>query len=264
MTTLFLFAHQDDEIGVFHEITRTVRLGKPLRCIYLTNGAWDGVSPGRRNAESITALATLGVRRQDIVFLGERLGINDGQLPNHLEQAWDGLREIAETLAKGTAPVSRLIMQAWEGGHQDHDAVHLVGLALARHLDIVQQSFQFPLYRMPAGRFWLSFAAPLPQNGKVTQSPMGWRQRAAHLMMLRHYRSQTKVMLRIGSHLLWHHLQGGGAKLQPVSLGRVLGRPNSGMMLYEYWQLSTETEFRTQADPFIRQFITDVTRSKGT
>ena len=252
MTTFFLFAHQDDEIGVFHEITQTLRREQPLRCIYLTNGSWGGISPQQRNNETITALTRLGVRQQDIVFLGERLGIDDGQLPSHLEKAYHGLREEVGT----SQPLSRLIMQAWEGGHQDHDAVHLLGLALARHLGILEQSFQFPLYRMPAGRFWLSFAAPLPQNGKVIQSKMSWSHRAAHLMMLRHYRSQAKVMLKIGSHLLWHHLMDGRAKLQPVSLSRALERPNSGMMLYEYWQLSTEAQFRTQTAPFIKQFIT--------
>ena len=251
MTTLFLFAHQDDEIGVFHEISQTLRLGQALRCIYLTDGAWGGISPQRRNNETIAALTELGVRRQDIIFLGERLGIHDGHLPNHLEKAYHGLAKIAETIETP----SRLIMQAWEGGHQDHDAVHLVGLALARQLGLLEKAFQFPLYRMPAGRFLLSFAAPLPQNGQAIKCLMTWRQRTRHLMMLRHYRSQVKVMLKIGGHLLWHNLTDGHATLQPVSLKRVLERPNSGSMLYEYWKLYSEKQFREQAAPFIEQFI---------
>ena len=251
MTTLFLFAHQDDEIGVFYEISRTLAKGQPLRCIYLTNGAWDGVSPRQRNQETIKVLTSLGVQREDIIFLGETLGIYDGKLVEHLETAQEALQKIARELKT----VSRIICHAWEGGHQDHDAVHLSGLALAKKLGILENTFQFPLYRMPAGRFWLTFAKPLPQNGEIISQKIPWSKRLFLLGKLRHYRSQAWIMLKIGYHMAWYSLVDGREKLQPVSLSRAYERPNTGMMLYECWKLYKEQDFKRQARPFLEKHI---------
>lgn len=252
MTSVFLFAHQDDEIGVFHEISQTLQQGKALRCIYLTNGAWEGVCPQRRNDETIKALTSLGVQRQDIIFLGEQLDIHDGKLPEHLETALMGLLKIAKQI---TPPIERLIFHAWEGGHQDHDAVHLAGIALAHQLGIIDKSYQFPLYRMPAGRFRLTYATPLPENGKVISRQISWKQRIKYILMLRHYRSQIKVMIKLGLHMIWPALVDGTAKLQAVSLARIYQRPNTGIMLYEYWKLYTEQKFRAQTEPFLTKFM---------
>ncbi len=250
-TTLFLFAHQDDEIGVFYEISQALARGEEVYCIYLTNGAWEGVSPQRRNAESVKVLTSFGLDKSHIIFLGERLDIYDGTLVEHLEQCQNGLLDSVLKIGG----VDRLIMHAFEGGHQDHDAAFLSGLALAKTLHILDNSFQFPLYRAPAGRFMLSFATPLSQNGAVICQKIPRKQRVNHLIKMLNYRSQFRVMLKIGAHMAWSYLIDGTAKLQPITLKRATERPNEGMMLYEYWTLYTLEDFQKQAAPFIKHYI---------
>ena len=43
-------------------------------------------------------------------------------------------------------------MHAWEGGHQDHDAVHIVGVRSAQRCGVLASSRQFPLYRRADNR----------------------------------------------------------------------------------------------------------------
>jgi len=65
-SALFLFAHQDDEFGVFQKIMDEQRQGRHVYCAYLTDGAFAGQSSLRRNRESLTVLTKLGVQEEDI------------------------------------------------------------------------------------------------------------------------------------------------------------------------------------------------------
>lgn len=42
MRDIYLFAHQDDEYGVFNAIEKSVAAGRQPVCIYLTNGDFGG------------------------------------------------------------------------------------------------------------------------------------------------------------------------------------------------------------------------------
>src|ERR1041385_4601860 len=123
---LCVFAHQDDEYGVAARITRERKAGRRVICAYLTNGAAK-VSSSIRDEESRGVLLLLGVDENDIFFLGSEHDIPDGSLVEHLEAAFHTLdrpmrgRQIGEVLTL-----------AWEGGHQDHDAAHLVAVAFAQ------------------------------------------------------------------------------------------------------------------------------------
>lgn len=56
------------------------------------------------------------------------------------------LERVAEAIAHGLPikPGSSLLIPAWEGGHQDHDAAHLIGRRLADRTGA--RAWQFPLY----------------------------------------------------------------------------------------------------------------------
>lgn len=251
MTTVFLFAHQDDEFGVFHEIADAVSRKERAVCIYLTNGAWAGVTPQQRNAESLAVLTRLGIDTDNVRFLGTELDVPDGFLVDYLDRSWDGVLSEIESLDD----ITQIIVPAWEGGHHDHDAAHLVGLALARRFNIVEASWQYPFYRAPAIRFLLSFAAPLEANGQVIMRPMGWRERLDYFLLLRHYRSQWPVMLKLGPQLVWSYLAKGAQMLQTLNPRRASEAPMDGPLLYETWGLCTYEHFRACADPFIARHI---------
>ena len=90
---LILLAHQDDEIA-FSQLIAVVReQGRPVRVVYLTNGGAGPQAPARRAAESVRALAALGVPRSEVRFLGTDLSIPDGELCRHLSSAYRSLLE---------------------------------------------------------------------------------------------------------------------------------------------------------------------------
>lgn len=247
MVSLFLFAHQDDEFGVFHEIATTIARGERAVCVYLTNGAWRDVSPARRNAESTEVLRRLGIPNHEIHFLGTDIGIPGSALVESLDRCWDALILRVAQIGK----IDRVIMHAWEGGHHDHDAAHLLGVAIAARCHVVEASRQFPLYRAPGGRFRVAFAAPLPANGLVSRSPIPWATRFANLARLRFYRSQLRTLVKLMPWMALDYLTDGCQKLQPVSLSRITEPPNSGPMLYETWKLYTSERFNWHAAAFI-------------
>lgn len=247
-TTMFLFAHQDDEIGVFAEIERVVRAGERAICVYLTDGAVPGVASATRNSESTGVLARLGVPARDIAFLGEAAGIGDGQLHRHLDAAYERLTD----LAAAWGPVHRLVMHGWEGGHQDHDAVHVLGVALARKLDIVGACRQFPLYRAPlTGPLPYTMLRPLPANGGVEATPVSLSARIRYLGQCLTYRSQAKTFLGLLPFIVADYVLNGRQVLQPVSWQRLREPPHRGVPLFERWGRLTWAEFRAAVDHFM-------------
>lgn len=252
MTTLILLAHQDDELGVMSEIESDLGEGRRVVCAYLTSGAWAGVSAERRNRESLAALSRLGLERDRVRFIGGAAGIGDGRLVEHLDTALAAVSRLARQLGD----VDRILVHAWEGGHHDHDAVHLVGLALARELGLLDRTRQFPLYRSPGAEGRIAFKAPLAANGPVERHPIPPLARLRYLLALRHYPSQLRVMAQLAPRFMWDFLADGCQKLQPVTETRVTERPNEGTMLYEQWGLYTYERFRAAAQRFVESRFT--------
>lgn len=233
-SALFLFAHQDDEYGVFQAIEHSLRLGRRVACAYLTAGA-HGSGP-RRNAESLTVLGAMGVAADDIVFAGDLLAISDGQLPQHLDAAGAWL---AHWLA-GYTHVELVCVTAWEGGHHDHDALHFLAVQLSAALGLGGRLRQYPLYNAWRRRApWFNVLTPLPANGAVERTPIAWRARLRHLARLGRYPSQWKTWLGLFPFVLWHYLRHGCQQLQPVSLARLAERPHAGPLYYEHRRFYT-------------------------
>jgi LmbE family N-acetylglucosaminyl deacetylase len=247
MTVLVLLAHQDDELGVLSEIEAALARGERVVCAFLTSGAFAGVSAERRNGESRAALSALGVPLGDIRFVGAEVGIGDGRLVEHLDTALAAVGR----LTREVGPVHRILLHAWEGGHQDHDAVHLVGLALAHEHGLVAATRQFPLYRSPGVDGRIAFKAPLAANGPIERHRIPVLARVRYLLALRHYPSQLRVMAQLAPRFLWDFVVDGSQKLQPVSEQRVRERPNEGTMLYEQWGLYTYARFHQAAMRFV-------------
>jgi LmbE family N-acetylglucosaminyl deacetylase len=75
---LFVFAHQDDEFGVYGYIAREVARGAQVQCAYLTDGGWGNQDIGVRNAESLAVLADRGVAPEAVALVGQAASIGDG------------------------------------------------------------------------------------------------------------------------------------------------------------------------------------------
>lgn len=228
---LFLFAHQDDETPVFLEIETLCAQGDRVMAVYLTSGTLDGSPSPRRNAESRSVLERLGVAPEDIAFLGATHQLPDGRLPEHLPQARTALLE----WLRDKGPIAQLFCLAWEGGHQDHDAVYALAVELHTEHGIGEQAFQFPYYHgkgLPGS--WFKVVSPIPENGPAMNRHIPWTSRLRYLgWCLSAYPSQVKTWIGLGPFFAWHYLFKGTQVLHPLQALRVKEKPHAGTMLYE-------------------------------
>ena len=233
---LFIFAHQDDEFGVFQKIIDEQRHGRRVLCAYLTNGAIEGGSSLRRNRESLAVLMKLGVQEEDIYFAGQMLSIPDGGLSDHLNVATDW---IVNWFAR--YPLVRAIyLPAWEGGHHDHDALHAIGVIVAEESGLTKVVWQFPLYNgYKCGGPLFRVLLPLPMNGDLEVIKVPWANRLRFLRYCLSYPSQTTTWVGLFPFVLLHYVFYGTQVLQTVSRERIRHRPHEGLLYYEKRQFCT-------------------------
>ena len=227
---LFLFAHQDDEFGVFARIAECRRRGLRVACAYLTDGQTAAATAERRNRESLAVLARLGVAREDVRFAGQELGIGDARLPLHLGTAAQWI----DAWIAGFARVDSLHVTAWEGGHHDHDALHALAVGAASRHGLLARTWQYSLYQaagLPGPLFRV--LAPLPQNGPVSARKIPWGERLNYLRLCLSYPSQRTTWLGLFPFVLLHYLLRGVQTLQPVDPQRLRERPHAGALYYE-------------------------------
>jgi LmbE family N-acetylglucosaminyl deacetylase len=164
MRVLWIFAHQDDEVAAAPRMLEQLRAGDAIRVVFLT-------SEERRNGESVAALASLGIA--DVVFLPFR----DGQIVDHMGEmtVWGDADEVG--------------CLAYEGGHHDHDASHLVAVAFARSRGI--EAYEVPLYNGAGRPFRVMH--PLGDGWETRRISLrdGWRT----IALVRFYRSQRRTWL---------------------------------------------------------------------
>jgi LmbE family N-acetylglucosaminyl deacetylase len=247
-SALFLFAHQDDEFGVFQKIIDEKQKGRKIFCAYLTSGVMEGYSSEIRNRESITVLAKLGVAKEDILFIGQSLSISDGRLIENLKKAKDWLKGwVIE------APtLKNIYLPAWEGGHPDHDSLHAIGVKVADELNILKIVWQFPLYNgyQCNGPFFRVFL-PLAANGNIINGRIKLADRASFMRYIFSYPSQRVTWIGLSPFVLLHYIFYGEQSLQPVSVKRLRERPHIGCLYYERRKFSTWNKVQEKTLEFI-------------
>jgi len=223
-----LFAHPDDEFAAFPWIDAAVRTGREVHCIWVTDGGWGGQDVVRRRNESIGVLRSFGVAEGAMHFLGERHGIRDGELYLMMDEARVALAAVLARLPSN----ARWLVPAWEGGHHDHDALHLLALELAG--GATAQLFQYPLYN-GAGLSGPLFRVlhPLPDNGPSI--PIGTRllQRLRYVLQCVRYRSQWKSFVGLLPFYILAMFRRHPFVVQAVIPERAMQRPHPGKSLYE-------------------------------
>jgi hypothetical protein len=244
--TLFLLAHQDDEFGVFFEIEDTLAKGGRVICLYLTDGA-ARFPTRQRNQEALAVLKELGVPNENVHFLGETLEVLDGHLVEHLERVFGAIQARKPDLG----PINRLVVHAWEGGHQDHDAAHLIGVALASSLDCLKASRQFTTYRAAVGMAPLFVVGwPLAANGPIETKRIPVPSRFRYLRYCLYYKTQRRTFMGLLPLMIGDYVLSGAQKLQPLDASRVSERPHAGKLLYETRSSFTFDVFRLMAMGF--------------
>lgn len=249
-SALFLFAHQDDEFGVFQKIIDEQRQGRRVVCAYLTDGAIEGGSSLRRNRESLAVLMKLGVEEEDIFFAGQMVSIPDGGLPDHLNAATDW---IVNWLTRYPL-VGAIYIPAWEGGHHDHDALHAIGVIVAEDSNLLELVRQFPLYNgYKCGGPLFRVLLPLAMNGNIELIKMPWVNRLRFLHYCLSYPSQKITWIGLFPFVLLHYIFYGTQLLQAVSRDRIRQRPHGGRLYYERRQFFTWKKMTHRLSTYIEQ-----------
>lgn len=250
---LFLFAHQDDEFAIFAAIEDCVRSGYEPICLYLTNGNFGGQDIGCRNQESLDVLQRLRVKEKNIFFVGQLASIPDGTLYRNIDLA---LSAVADVINSSEKPIRRIYVPAWEGGHQDHDAAHLIGYSIGQKFGILNHSWQFSLYH-GKGLPWLFFRVmkPLKENGPVYNRHVPLSKRLKYLRLCLTYQSQLKSWVGLFPFVAFNYLFLGKQKLQSLTTRQCCVRPHQGPLLYERRGFCHYDEFMSFAGPLIDKKI---------
>ena len=160
MHTLFVLAHQDDEIAVATRITYALQRGNEVTVIFLTDGEGRKATSQERDAESREVLQRLGVK--NAIFLGSEERIPDGALYEHMP--------LALQLLERVGPVDEVVCLAWEGGirtttHRISSRPHSRGSATSPHEKC--RSIRAIDYPVRSSRRWRRWA----QDGRAGRSP---------------------------------------------------------------------------------------------
>lgn len=233
-TAWFFLPHQDDEVAALHCIETALSQGMDVHCFFFTQGTTPEFNT-QRNQESMSALTRLGVRQNNISFVGMSLGITDGQLQDHLYPLGKWLER-----ALGKFRPHRIWVPAWEGGHPDHDALHGAVVEIAARTNILDRVRQFPFYNgQNCPGPWFRVMHPLADNGPIDVQKILWKQRWKYMLQCFKYPSQAKTWLGLFPFVAAHLIFKGVQQTQCVVRERIWQRPHPGPLYYEKRGFST-------------------------
>jgi len=227
---LFVFAHQDDEYAASPWIAEERAVGARVSCIYLTDGA-SKVSAEIRDAESLAVLTSLGIPAEDVSFLHDGQRIGDGKLSAHAEHAYT----LVQKWCTLNASVSRIYAPAWEGGHPDHDAAHVIAVLIALRHSIIASAWQFSLYHGYR-------SLPHPFFRSLSQLPGLSPQRTLHhsfadgrfyANLCWRYPSQRRTWIALFPEAFLRRAILRRESIVACDPSRVFTRPHAGTLLYE-------------------------------
>jgi LmbE family N-acetylglucosaminyl deacetylase len=237
MNVVFIFAHQDDEVALASRIRFAIIRGDRVTCVCLTDGA-SRVPAAIRDAESRTVLSRLGVDDFRVAPVTDRIA--DGSLPEQLERA-------LAFLEASIGAVDEVVTLAWEGGHQDHDAAHLVALVFARLRGV--RCLEMPLYTGFETHGPLFRVNSPPGDGWLRRR-LSRREYIANALLGRFYTSQRSTWLGLTP----LYLIGPPVELtREGELRRVAAPPHARPLLYERRFHYPYDRFALHAEEFLRR-----------
>lgn len=235
---LVVCAHPDDEFALYPWLVRAVKDKRQIDIVWLTDGGWGGQDRARRCAESREVLARLGVEETSLHFLGLEWDIPDGRLHEYLDDAL-GRFFLRFPARFRTCDV---LVPAWEGGHQDHDAAHIFGVQLARTLNAGVRQYSLYNGRGLPGPFF-NVLSPLEENGAAVVTETSLRERVQYAALCLRYRSQWKSFVGLLPLYLLRMTRPNAFRLQAVQSERLTEPPHPGRLLYERRGAMSWSEF---------------------
>lgn len=251
MRTLFLLAHQDDEIAYLLRISSELSHQGKVSVVYLTDGQGKNVTAKTRNMETLRCLESIGVSAEDVYFLGSEHHIPDAKLVDHIDRAFSFLMDWSKDLK-----FDRIYTLAWEGGHQDHDATHLIALAMAKQKGLESQVYEASLYqgfRCPK-KFFRMFS-PLRRKTEFEIRTFSLFEAFSWFFKIRFFPSQKITWMALGPLLLINLIFERSEIFQRAKITSILQRPHEGLLLYEAHGRMTYEQFCRKTESFQKEHL---------
>ncbi len=232
--SIFLLAHQDDEIAIFKSIKTIIKKNEKVYIFYLTNG--DNSKNNnkllikRREKESKKVLSKLGVNLKNIIFLGNLIKIKSYKLINKLDKTYNLLGKFINNINGRITIYSH----AWEGGNVDHDSAFIITLKLFRNYSKILTCYQFPFYnsyKMPFNFYRIFY--PLPYNGYSIKLKISMIEKFKFVKYLFHYTSQSKIWIGLYPFVIIKILFNNFNYLQTIQKKFILKKPHENLLWYE-------------------------------
>ena len=237
---VFFLPHPDDEFGVFGEFERLRKCDVELHACFLTRSKSPNVQQ-RRMKESIRVLQYFGFETRNIHWIGLQLNVIDGSLHRFSAPLLTTCDQLLADFGRDCE--IQLYVPAFEGGHQDHDAAHVIGTLAALRAKQPLECFQFPLYNGAGLRHGLfRVLTPLRANGNCIIRRCSRARRAVHLAWCLTYTSQWRSWIGLWPAALIRWMSMPHSLVQEVEPRRVHERPHDGPLLYEERGFSSWTE----------------------
>ena len=226
----YLFAHQDDEFGIFIQLKKDIEKNEPL-IFYLTSGFDKKINKNKfylRDKESLKTLKSLGVKKKNIFFIGRKLEVSNNKLYLNTKKVTNFLENF---ILKKFKP-SAIYTHSWEGGHEDHDTCNLIARRLRKKFKI-KNCFQFSQYNSFNTSFiFFKVFNPIKKNkGKKVFTNLF--NRIKFIQLLFNYKSQMRIWFGLYPFIINHYLFKGFNFIENLETSNKIVKPHSGKLLYE-------------------------------
>ena len=249
---IFLLSHQDDEMGVFNHIEKIIKDNQNITIFYLTNGSIKKrIDPNlifRRDFESLKVLYNLGVKKDNIIFLGRKLEVNVYELHENLEKTYDYIINFIRNIDGKI----NIYTHSNEGGNIDHDSCFYLAKKIMNNLDNIENSYQFSLYnsyKMPL--FLYRVMSPLKENGKIIKSQLNFSQKIKYCRLLFNYVSQLHIWLGLFPIIIFKILMNQYGSIQIIDSTLIVKKPHDGLLWYEKRKFISFSEYKKIIEVFL-------------
>ena len=128
-----------------------------------------------------------------IIFI--RLNFKDGHLSKNISKLSDWINSFLSKVEN----IESMYVTAYEGGHQDHDALHVATVIASKKNNLKNKLFQFPLYNSyKCLKPFFAVLSPLPVNGEIIKIPISLKDRIKGTLFCLSYPSQIKTPTELG------------------------------------------------------------------
>lgn len=247
---LILLAHHDDEYFVTGRICREIAEGREVHVVFTTYGSAYGTPAEVRQKETQAMLGSLGIPARQIHLAGVAANVFDGTAHRNLE----GLFETVLSLTQGIS-FQKIYTMAWEGGHTDHDATHLIAAALVRQWNVENEFYEFPAYNsygVPKGMFRIATLTPGAEASRVR---LGGFERLRLFFLFRYYPSQWKTFIALLPETFCRVVLLGEQLFRRANAHSYRERPHDGVLFYERRFGCTFEDFALASREFVRDRI---------